>query len=68
VVLMSTHLLSVSIHNPTLSHRKCLNMQHPWRTLLYDLFVAQFARLLRPFFGRKPNPARPDKTLPKKEF
>jgi len=29
-------------------------MQHPLKTLLYDLFVAGFARLLRPLFARKP--------------
>jgi hypothetical protein len=31
-------------------------MEHPLKTLLYDLFVAGFVRFLRPFFGRKPDP------------
>jgi len=31
-------------------------MEHPLKTLLYDLFVAGFVRFLRPLFGRKPAP------------
>jgi len=33
-------------------------MEHPLKILLYDLFVAGFARLLRPFLGRKPAPPK----------
>jgi hypothetical protein len=28
-------------------------MEHPLKTLLYDLFVAGFVRFFRPLFGRK---------------
>jgi hypothetical protein len=31
-------------------------MEHPFKTLLYDLFVAGFVRLLQPLFARKPAP------------
>jgi hypothetical protein len=32
-------------------------MEHPFKTLLYDLFVAGFARLFRSLFGRKAIPS-----------
>jgi hypothetical protein len=31
-------------------------MEHPLRTLLYDLFVAGFVNFLWRLFGRKPSP------------